>query len=101
MTVDRAARMLVPCSFRGPDDCFPIAPSILDQPFFMFIGLYLLYGGILLTYDNIPAGFRWIYYTNPGQLLCTCANHMFLSKVAGDGRKRRSFAQKSSVFITT
>lgn len=34
----------------------------------MFIGLYTLYGGILLTYDNIPAGFRWIYYTNPGQL---------------------------------
>jgi len=35
----------------------------------MFLGLYTLYGGILLPYENIPAGFQWVYYTNPGRWL--------------------------------
>lgn len=38
----------------------------------MCIGLYTLYGGILLTYDSIPAGCSWIYYTNPGRSGLTC-----------------------------
>lgn len=46
-----------------------LLPCLFKQPYFMFIGLYTLYGGILLTYDNIPAWFRWIYYTNPGRLV--------------------------------
>lgn len=35
----------------------------------MFLGLYTLYGGIVIVYENIPATFKWVYYTNPGQLL--------------------------------
>ena len=33
----------------------------------MFLGLYTLYGGIVIVYENIPACFKWVYYTNPGQ----------------------------------
>lgn len=55
----------------NPRFCTGLLPDFvfLNQAFFMFLGLYTLYGGILLPYENIPAGFRWVYYTNPGRWL--------------------------------
>lgn len=45
-----------------------------NQAYFILLGLYTLYGGIILPYEDIPAGFRWVYYTNPGRwpLLTSC-----------------------------
>lgn len=42
-------------------------PFTWFQAYFMFLGLYTLYGGIVIVYENIPACFKWVYYTNPGR----------------------------------
>ena len=39
----------------------------LGQLYFILVALYTLYSGVILLYDNIPAGFLWVYYTNPGR----------------------------------
>ncbi|CAM9750666.1 unnamed protein product [Ectocarpus sp. 12 AP-2014] len=33
--------------------------------YFMLLGLYYTFSGVLVTFENVPRGFLWVYYTNP------------------------------------
>lgn len=38
------------------------------QIYFLLAGLHTVFSGVMTTFDSVPEGFLWVYYTNPGSV---------------------------------